>query len=85
METSNNIQRLRGILNAISSKEEFKLDTPTNRDVLAAMKDSGVGRCLILGGPNFFSDVYMYTLCVHMSVFYVCKAQEKFLKLKFVL
>ena len=39
METSNHIQRLRGILNAISSKEEFKLDTPTNRDVLAAMKE----------------------------------------------
>ena len=38
-----------------------------------------------LGGPNFFGDVYMYTLCVHMSVFYVCKAQEKFLKSKFVL
>ena len=43
---------------------------------------SGVGRCLILGGPNFS---VMYTLCVHMSVLYVYKAQEKFLKLKFVL
>ena len=29
---------------------------------------SGVGRCLILGGPNFFGDIYMYAhagfLCV---------------------
>ena len=22
---------------------------------------SGVGRCLILGGPNFFGGIYMYT------------------------
>ena len=37
---------------------------------------SGVGRCLILGGPNFFfGDICMYTLCMHMPAFYVCKAQ----------
>ena len=41
---------------------------------------SGVGRCLILGGPNFFSDIYMtlYTLLyVHLPAFYVCKAHNK--------
>ena len=27
------------------------------------MDISGVGRCLILGGPNIFSDIY---ICVHI-------------------
>ena len=27
------------------------------------MLTSGVGRCLILGGPNIFSDIY---ICVHI-------------------
>ena len=27
-----------------------------------------------IGGPNFFGDIHVY-LCVHMPVFYVCKAQ----------
>ena len=39
METSNSIQRLHGILDQISRKDEFKLDTPTNRDILEAIKD----------------------------------------------
>ena len=48
---------------------------------------SGVGRCLILGGPNFLSDIYMYTYIIMCTCqfFYVYQTQQKFLKLKFVL
>ena len=43
-------------------------------------------RCLILGGPNFFGDIYMYTyVCTHLVFFTCVKAQQKFLKLQFVL
>ena len=30
------------------------------RELTPCMHFSGVRRCLILGGPNFFGDIYMY-------------------------
>ena len=30
---------------------------------------SGVGRCLILGGPNYFGDIHMYTYACTYRVF----------------
>ena len=39
-----------------------------------------------IGGGRIFSVTYTCIhMCAHACFFYVCKAQEKFLKLKFVL
>ena len=36
------------------------------------------------GAESFRRHIHVY-ICLHMPVFYMCKAQQKFLKLKFVL
>ena len=45
---------------------------------------SGVGRCSLLGGPNFFNDIYLYTYACTCLFFYVCKTHVEIFEVKIV-